>query len=288
MQPFVICTDSAADLPWLTAIAQKVEIAHLHYSMNDTVSSYTPGRETDLSAFYFALRNNTQAETISVLPEAYKAMFEPHLIANRDILLLSLSRYVSKSFVAAQHAREELLSRYPSRRIVLLDTLCAGVAQGLLVNEAALMRQEGEELDHVANWVLENRAYINGLLLPASLTRLREAGFFRGGAMGELLGRRLLLSMDGAGCFRQAASCKDDEDALHAFVHHVQQMGYALNRQVVAITHTDQPDLAARLREALIGEIGCDDAAILPMGPIAGSYVGPDAVGVAFYGRARN
>lgn len=283
---YTICTDTGADMPWSALKQQQVEIAHLHYKMNGAAYAYDLGRETDLSAFYFAMRNGAEVGTIPVLPEAFRALWEPHLIEGRDVLCISISRHLSKTFLAAQHAREELIARYPTRRIVVVDSLCCSVAQGMLVFEAAYMRQEGKTMDEVASWVVRNRQYVNVLLLPQDLKWLREAGLYQGGAMGELLGRKTLLRMDASGRPAPEARAKDDKEALEAMADSVKRMGYALNSQVVAVTHADAPDIAAQLQDGLRAA-GCGDASILPMSPIVGCYAGPGAVGVAFFGSRR-
>ncbi len=282
---YVLFTDTSADMPWGSA-KQQIELAHLHYKMDDTAFTYDLGRETDLSAFYFAMRNGTAVSTIPVLPEAFVTLFEPHLIAGRDILVLTLSRHLSRTFIAAQHAREDLLGRYPMRRIVVVDTLCCAAAQGMLVYEAAFMRREGKSMDEVAKWVVENRRYVNALLLPQDTKWLRAGGLYEGGAIGELMGRRVILRMDANGLPVLEAKARNEEEALQAIVQSTQRLGYALNKQVVGVTHADAPELAASLSELLL-EAGCADATILPMGPICGTYAGPGAVGVAFFGSSR-
>jgi|GEM_PF-5875525 len=284
---FAIFTDTSADMPRGVPKQQGIELAHLHYKINETAFAADPGGETDLSAFYFAMRNNTAVSTIPVLPETFATLWEPHLMAGRDVLALTLSRHLSRTFVAAQHAREELLSRYPGRRIVVVDTLCCGAAQGMLVFEAAFMRGEGKGLDEVAAWVVENRRYVNALLMPADLKWLRAGGFYAGGALSELMGRKSLLRMDEQGLLALEGKAKDEEDGLYLLLDSVRHYGYALNKQVVGVTHTDAPELAARLSGLLLEEAKCADTTILPMGPACGCYAGPGAVGVAFFGSTR-
>ena len=283
---YVLFTDTSADMPWGSAKQQQIELAHLHYKMDDTAYTYDLGRETDLSAFYFAMRNGTAVSTIPVLPEAFISLWEPHLISGRDILMLTLSRHLSRTFVAAQHAREELLARYPMRRIVVVDTLCCAAAQGMLVFEAAFMRRDSKSLNEVAKWVVENRRYVNALLLPQDTRWLRAAGLYEGGAIGELMGRRVILRMDADGLPVPEAKARNEEEALRALVESAQGLGYALNKQVVGVTHADAPELAKEVSELLL-EAGCADATILPMGPICGCYAGPGAVGVTFFGSSR-
>ena len=283
---YVLFTDTSADMPWGTLKQQQIELAHLHYKMDDTAYTYDLGRETDLSAFYFAMRNGTEVTTIPVLPEAFSTLWEPHLIAGRDILMLTLSRHLSRTFVAAQHAREDLIARYPLRRIVIVDTLCSAVAQGMLTFEAAFMRREGSSIDEVAKWVVENRRYVNALLLPQDTRWLRAGGLYEGGAIGELMGRRVILRMDGDGLLVPEAKARNEEEAMATLVAGVERLGYALNKQVVGVTHADAPELAEQLSGLLL-EAGCADAMVLPMGPICGAYAGPGAVGVAFFGSSR-
>ncbi|MDR1619089.1 MAG: DegV family EDD domain-containing protein [Clostridiales bacterium] len=286
MHAFAIITDTCADLPWLAALTQNVELARHTCMVGEAAYTYNPGSENDISAVYRAMREGIAVETLPADEKALMDTFEPHLAAGRDVLMLTVSRYLSDTFRHAMAAREALLPRYAARRIVLVDTLCAAMAQGMLVHETLEMRNDGKTLDDIADWVLRNRSFMNALLFPASLKWLREGGRFAGGAMGDLLGQRALLSMDACGSMRLFGRHKTAADGLAAMALAVKELGFALNRQVVGITHTQAPALAAELRAYLIKEIGCD-AAILPMGPIVGRHVGPDAVGVAFFGIER-
>ncbi len=294
MQPYTICTDTGADLPLFTPLAQKVGFAQIYCALDDAVFTYQPGLDSDFSAFFSAMRsagagsNAAEATTSPATSQTYLALWEPHLIAGRNVLHLSISRYLSDSFFAAAEARASLLQRYPARRIVLVDTLCSSVAQGMLVREAAIMQKDDATIDEVANWVLDNRSHINGLLLPDNLLWARASGVFRGGMLGMKQGRRLLLEMDAGGNLRQICRCKDEHDAFSAILERMRQVGLALEHQTILITHADAPDLAARLRDFLITELGCDDASIVPMGPVPGCHAGPDAIGIAFYGRNRD
>lgn len=286
-QAYIICTDTGADIPWRTAHQQQIEIAHLHYTMNDTAYIYDLGRETNLSAFYFALRNGAAVGTIPVQPEAFVAQWTPILAAGMDVLYLSISARLSKSFLAAKNAREQMQQQYPMRRIVLVDTAACSIAQGMLAFEVAYMRKEGATIDETAGWVVENRAYLHMALLPEERKPLRDAGYFTGGAVGELLGRRSVLYMDANDTLQEAGRYKTQAEALLGMAAYVKQAGYALEQQVVSIAHADAPQVAATLSEVLAQETGCLRTSILPMGPIAGCYAGPGAVGVAFFGEKR-
>lgn len=281
---YVLCTDTGADIPWRMVQQQRIEIAHLHYTLNDAAFIYDLGRETDLAAFYYAMRNGSSVETIPVLPETFCALWNPALANGQDVLYISLSSRLSKTFLAAKSAREQMLELYKGRRIVLIDTHCCSIAQGMLVFEAAQMRRENMSLDEVAGWIVENRRYVHGLLLPHSTQTLKEFGLYAGGS---LFPKPTVLRLGAEGMLETEAKCKDVEEALYAMAEYVREKGYALKNQVVGITHTDAPELAGQMKDILAAETDCVETAILPMGPITGAYVGPDSIGLAFFGSRR-
>ncbi len=284
---YTVMTDTGADLPWQTVQQQEIQIAHLHYQMEDAAYAYDLGRKTDLAAFYYAMRNGARVSTIPVLPEGFCTLWEPVLSSGRDILQLTISRRMSNTFQAAQAARLTMLAKYPVRRIVVVDTLCCAVAQGMLVYEASQMCREGKSLDEVAEWAVQNRQHVNGLLMPAELHWLKEGGMYPGGGLKALLGRKSLLCVDAKGDLHPLGQAKDVEDGLHKLAAAVRKSGYALNDQVISVTHADDPALAQQLCQVLKDEAGCGDILVLPMSPLTGCYAGPGAVGVAFFGSAR-
>ena len=286
-QSYVICMDTGADIPWHTAQRNQLTVAHLRYTMNDSSYIYDLGRETDLSSLYFSMRNGTRVVTEPVAVEELMELWNPILASGRDILYLGISAALSNSFHNARRAREHLIHLYPMRRIVLVDTRSCSVAQGMLSYEAAAMRGENKPLDDTAAWVVENRAYLHGLLLVDSLKGVREAGLLRAGALRELLNRQTLLRLGLAGDVELCGSFKTEESAIAAMADYAAQEGFVLKEQTVSITHTDAAQRAAALKEALQTQAGCVDVSILPMGPIVGAHVGAGAVGVAFFGRSR-
>jgi len=286
-ETFTVMTDTGADLPWQTAEEQGLAVAHLHYRMDQEAYAYDLGRRTDLAVFYYAMRNGAEVSTIPVLPEAFLALWEPVLQAGRDILQITIAKRLSNTFSAALSARQTLLARYPNRRILVADSCCCAVAEGMLAFEAAQMCREGKTLDETAEWIVKNRGHVNGLLLPADTGWLKKGGFLPGRGTKGLMNRQPILRLTADGSLEPAEYVKNPEDGSLALADMVKRSGYALNDQVVSVTHGDDPELANALADALRERAGCREIMILPMGPITGCYAGPGAVGAAFFGAGR-
>ena len=95
-----------------------------------------------LRKFYQKIREGAMPVTSQVNPGQYEAMFEPILKEGRDIIHLTLSSGISGTYNSALIARDELLERYPDRRIRVIDSLGASCGYGLLVDAAWQKRQE--------------------------------------------------------------------------------------------------------------------------------------------------
>lgn len=284
---YSIVTDTASDLPYQTIDKAGILIADLHYSVQGgAMTTFDMGRRESLTSFYTAMRNGQEVSTIPVLPEAFMRLWEPSLVAGEDILCITLSRFISNTFAAAQQARFALLTQYLDRRIVVVDSACSAVAQGMLVYEAAEQRNEGKSMDEVAAWLVQNRRHVNALLLPEDTKWLRAGDIYDGGA--SLLSRKNLLKMDAEGGFYRLAQAKTEEQAMELLCAELRDTGYSLDGQVVSVTHADAAERAAALAELIRNETGCAGTMMLPMSPITGAYAGPGAIGVAYFGNSRN
>ena len=52
-------------------------------------------------------------------------------------------------------AGEELKHKYPNRKIIVIDSLCACLGEGILLYYALKLKEEGKTIEEVAKWVEE-------------------------------------------------------------------------------------------------------------------------------------
>ena len=73
-------------------------------------------------------------------------------------------------------AAEELQEKYPERKIVVIDTLCASLGEGLIDYKALELQKEGKSLEEVAQWVEENKLKICHFFMVEDLNHLQKGG----------------------------------------------------------------------------------------------------------------
>ena len=68
------------------------------------------------------------------------------------------------------------MQKYPERKIVVIDTLCASMGEGLLDYKALELQKEGRSLEEVAQWVEENKLKICHFFMVEDLNHLQKGG----------------------------------------------------------------------------------------------------------------
>lgn len=90
-----------------------------------------------------------EAKTSQVGIGEYLDYFTPFLEEGKDILHVSLSTGISGTFNSACLAKEQLLEKYPDRKIIVLDSMVASSGYGLLMEYACDKRDEGMSIEEL-------------------------------------------------------------------------------------------------------------------------------------------
>lgn len=174
MSEYVITINSTSDLPKEWVWERKIPVVPL----NCTIGGNTYRDMYDLSAdeFYGMLRAGEMAVTSQPSPQAAIDMLEPILKEGKDILHLSFSSGLSGTYNSMCIAAEELQEKYPERKIVVIDTLCASLGEGLIDYKALELQKEEKSLEEVAQWVEENKLKICHFFMVEDLNHLQKGG----------------------------------------------------------------------------------------------------------------
>ena len=155
MPNYEIITDSGCDLPADLAAQLQLKIVPLSLLFRgQTIPDSVSG---DIKSFYDAMRSGESASTSAINPDGWAAVVEPVLAAGRDALVITFSSGLSTTYQSAVIAAQELQEKYTDRKVLVVDSLCASLGQGLLCHYAAKKRDEGLSLEQVAAWVEDHK-----------------------------------------------------------------------------------------------------------------------------------
>lgn len=285
---YQILTDSSCDFTEEEYVALHVGHANLTVRYNeedhDNFSNVAA-----LKGFYDELRSGTTATTSAVNPEGWAAVMEPVLQAGEDILVLAFTSGLSRTYQSAEVAAQELRERYPDRTIVVVDTLCAALGQGLLVWYACKKRDAGLSLEEVAAWVEENKLHLCHWFTVDDLTHLKRGGRISAttALVGTMLNIKPILHMNDRGELESVSKARGRKTAIETLAAKLGELGAGYDNETVFVVHGDCPEDANTLATLVKEKYGVQDVHIGYLGPVIGAHTGPGVLSLFFLGDHR-
>ena len=284
-------TDTDTDITPAVAALYGYKLISMPYSVNaKTVYPYVDFQEFDGHAFYDMLRNGVLPTTSAISKERYIEYFEPELAAGNDILYVHFSRAMTITFEAMDQAVAELKAKYPGRRFETIDTKGITTISYAIVRAVGDLFLAGKTLDEVLEWAKTEVDHYAMYFFADDLKFFRRSGRVSGLAatMGTLIGIRPIIYMSAEGKMTSCGKEKGRVKAMEHLIGCVAELGDDIKGHRFYVGHTDAPELAKELGQALKERFGDDlDIEYIITNPTAGSHSGPNGVGVCFHAKKR-
>ena len=241
----------------------------------------------DVKAFYEELRSGVMATTSAVNPDGWAALMEDALQAGRDVLVLAFSSGLSTTYQSAVIAAKDLREAYPGRKILVVDTLCAALGQGLLVWYACKKRDEGLSIDELHSWVEENKLHICHWVTVDDLNHLKRGGRISAATamMGSMLNIKPIIYVDNDGHLINTAKVRGRKAAIDLLAGKLEETG--IDQEIAFIAHGDCPEDAAALEKIVKETYGVKKVITGYVGPVIGAHTGPGVLVLFFMGSHR-
>ncbi len=285
MKDYVIVTDGTADLPAGLLDELQVETVPMEFLMDgESYHHYPDAREMSLDEFYRKLKAGAKVSTTQINSYTYETFFEPILERGQDILYICFSSGLSGSYQNSRIAAEGLMEKYPGRKILCVDSLCASAGEGFLVYRAGLLRKEGMGLEELAAWTEENRLRVAHWFVVDDLDHLRQGGRISAAQaiLGTALNVKPLLYVDQEGKLQTAAKIRGIKKVLDTFCKKLENDAEDPGEQTVLVGHAGNPEMAEKLKGLLLEKGLVKDVIIAEIGPIIGTHVGAGMFAVIF------
>lgn len=287
MSDYVIVTDSTCDLPQTLVHQLDIIVIPMEFSIGDrTYLDYADERELSIRVFYKLLREGNNSKTSQIPLQRYLETFNKILLEGKDILYLCFSSSSSGSFGSSHIAANELLSNFPQRKIIIVDTKAASLGEGLLIYHAAMKKQKGCPIDELKTWVEENRDCFCHWFIVDDLHHLRRGGRISSTAevLGTILNVKPVLHVDTEGCLVLLDKVRGSKKSLGRLVDRMERTCINPEEQTVFIGHGDCIKNAEYLESLVRNRIPVKDVLIGFTGPVIGSHTGPGMVGLFYRG----
>lgn len=293
MNDYIISCCSTADLSKEHFEQRSIHYICFHYELDGKQYSDDLGQSISFDDFYTAMQNGADTRTSQINAEEFEEYFEPFLKTGKDILHLCLSSGITGVVNSANIAKDNLLERYPDRKIYIVDSLAASSGFGLLMDKVADLRDEGMDIDTLHKWVEENKIKLQHWFFSTDLTFYVKGGRVSktSGFVGNMLNICPLLHVDGEGKLIPKYKIRTKKKVIEAIVE--QMKTYADNRMEYAdkcyISNSfcyDDARAVADLVEKNFPNLK-EKVLINNIGTTIGSHTGPGTVALFFWGDKR-
>ncbi len=270
-----IVTDSVSDLP--PALAQANDITVIPCYVIIGSETYRDGVEITADRFYSRLPDlprlpSTSQPTIADFQETYQRLLDQ----GHQVLSLHVSAKLSGTLNSAAQARAALGD---PPEIEIIDSQSASAPMGLAVLDAARLARGVQEFTEVARQIRQNLQRHHGFVMVDTLEYLQ-----RGGRIGKaqafvggmLKVKPILTIRDGE--VHPVERPRSLERAKNRMVELAQTL--APIRQINISYSTDRVQ-ALGIRAQLAELVAPENLVESRFGPVLGTYVGPNALGVA-------
>jgi len=289
---FKIITESTADLPVEYMEEHNIGCMPISYILDGI--TYGKDREMDWKQFYAMMREAGKMPTTSQInPAEAKEYFEEFIKTDKEILHLAFSSGLSGTYNNLRMAAEEIMEEHPEVKIIVIDSLCASMGEGLFVHKAVKLRDAGKSMEETAKWLQD---HVQNLVHAFTVDDLFH--LYRGGrvsrttaVIGTLASIKPKLHVDCEGHLIVIGKVRGRKKSLNALVDYMEEkMGSWAqeNRDdMVFISHGDALEDAEYVREQIRQRFGMEHFLINHIGPTIGAHSGPGTVALFFMGESR-
>ena len=287
MRDYVITVNSTVDLPkeWLEE--RNVPVVPLKYTIDG--ETYTDMEGLSAKEFFAKLREGKMSVTSQVNPEEAAELLEPYVKDGKDILHLGFSSGLSGTLNSMRIAGQMLEEKYPEAKVIVIDTLCACLGEGLLLYKALQQKAMGKTIDETAQWVEENKLHICHNVTVDDLNHLHRGGRVSKttAVLGTLVQIKPIIHMDDNGKLQVIGKERGRKKSLNKIVDMAVEQSKGWDNDIIMITHGDCIEDAEYVAKLVREKMGIDNILINNIGTVIGSHTGPGVVAVFCMGNKR-
>jgi len=288
---FKILTDAAADLPAELVGELDLIVAKMNITMGEKVFAHTPFEtEMTMAEFYDRIRAGETATTAAVSPAEWMELMTPELEAGYDVLILAFSSGLSGTSNNAKIAAAEFSEKYPDRKVLAVDTLCASMGHALIVRLAALKRDSGATIEETYEYVEQEKLHVCHWVLVDDLNHVRRGGRISAATavVGTVLGIKPIIHMNDQGELVTVGKARGRKNAINELLKHMEATGVDLQNQTIMIADADCREETIEMAKMIKEQYGVRDVILGWIGILIGAHIGPGTIALFYSGTTRN
>lgn len=276
-----IFADSGCDLP--KSYLEDHDVTLLPLTVLLDGKEYQDIVDIDPKEVFQAIRAGKQPKTSQVSPDRTLAMWKEFAKTGEDGIYIAFSSELSGTYQTAVMMRDQVKEGNPGMNLIIIDTRCASLGCGLLVEKAVEMRDAGEDVRTIEREIRKMAGHMEHLFTVEDLDYLAKGGRVSKASafFGGLLNIKPLLHVE-SGRLVPIEKHRGRKKVFRRIIELMEERGDDISSQILAISHGDDLAGAEELQNLIEERFHPKEIQIHMIGSVIGSHAGPGTLSVFF------
>lgn len=286
---FVIVSDSSTDMPESYFTEHEIELVKLGVEINGEIYEGASGRDIPIKQFYQKIREGAMPTTSQVTLEQAKEHIEKHVKTGNDVLVIAFSSGLSGTANSFSVAAKELASVYPKSKILVVDSLCASMGEGLFLDYVIKKADTGASLEETYAYAEDLKLHICHYFTADDLFHLKRGGRVSASTaiVGTILKIKPVMHVDDEGHLIAIGKAMGRKRSLRDLVEHMDKLQIMEADEPVFISHSDCEEEANALAAYIQERFRVKTVFVNYIGPVIGAHTGIGTIAIFFRGKNR-
>lgn len=279
---FCIITDSASDVP--ESVIKEYGLYVMPTPVTINGQDYFDGETIFPEQFYEIQASGKDIKTYHINQYMFQEHFRSFAERGDEVLYICFSTGIAGTFGAANLAYQEVLEDFPQFRMTIIDSKCASVGYGLVVERLLKMQRNGapkELLIEAAGFFCEHMEH--------AVTVMELDYLFKGGRLsktsflaGTVLDIKPIIIVDEKGSLKAVEKVRGWKKAQKRILDMVGEKGSNLEKQVIGVCYGTDREAYEFLKEQLREQYHVKGLMEGRVGCAIGAHTGPGILGITF------
>ena len=279
---FCIITDSASDVP--ERVIKEYDLHVIPTPVTIEGKDYFDGETIFPDQFYEIQASGKEIKTYHINQFMFHEHFLPFAQRDDEVLYICFSTGIAGTYNAAKLAYEEILEEYPDFKLTIIDSKCASVGYGLVVERLLHMQKNGAPRE-----LLLEAAEFFCAHMEHAVTVMELGYLFKGGRLsktsflaGTVLDIKPIIIVDGNGSLKAVEKVRGWKKAQKRILDMVGEKGKNLEKQVIGVCYGTDAEAFEYLKKELRERYHVKDLLEGRVGCAIGAHTGPGILGIVF------
>lgn len=279
---FCIITDSASDVP--ESVIKEYDLYVMPTPVTIGGQDYFDGKTIFPEQFYEIQASGEDIKTYHINQYMFQEHFLPFAKRGDEVLYICFSTGIAGTFGAANLAYQQVLEEHPDFRMTIIDSKCASVGYGLVVERLLKMQRNGapkELLIEAAEFFCSHMEH--------AVTVMELNYLFKGGRLsktsflaGTVLDIKPIIIVDENGSLKAVEKVRGWKKAQKRILDMVGEKGSNLENQVIGVCYGTDREAYDFLKEQLREQYHVKGLMEGRVGCAIGAHTGPGILGITF------